>query len=60
MSDKEQSAAILTIKSAAKMAKRGKRDIANWLRKQADLLESEGQYYSDGYRARYIYIDEPR
>lgn len=35
----QESAAILTIKDVNNMTKEGRRDIAEWLRRQADDLE---------------------
>lgn len=53
---KEKSAAVLTIKEASKMTKKGRKDIATWLRRQADLLLKHGDQYIDGaFRARYLY-----
>lgn len=53
----EKSAAILTIKDAAKMTPKGRRDIAAWLRARAkDLVEVGSQLHST-FRARYIYED---
>lgn len=52
---KERSAAVLTIKDADQMTKRGRRDIADWLRKQADFLIEHGDQFSGRFRARYLY-----
>jgi hypothetical protein len=52
---KEESAAILTIKEANNMTKKGKKQIANWLRQQADNLEKDGHLYAENFRARYLY-----
>jgi hypothetical protein len=53
---KEQSAAILTIKSPGKMSKKGRRDIAKWLERQAKNLLADGDKYTDGrFTARYLY-----
>ena len=53
----EQSAAVLTIKRAADMTPKGAREIAAWLRRQADMLErpEERKQLADRYRARYLY-----
>jgi hypothetical protein len=51
----EKSAAILTIKNAEKMTKKGRADIADWLRKQARFLTKHGDKYAKGFRARYLY-----
>ncbi len=53
----EKSAAVLTIKDAPAMTKRGRKQIADWLRKQADWLEKDGAVYADRFRARYLYRD---
>jgi hypothetical protein len=56
----EKSAAVLTIKDAADMSTRGARDVAKWLRRQADMLEkAEARKALSGrYRARYLYEDK--
>lgn len=53
----EKSAAIVTIKRAGDMTRRGRKAIAKWLRQQADSLEEHGDEYSDRFRARYLYRD---
>ena len=53
----EKSAAIVTIKDAANMTKRGRRKIALWLRQQAEFLEEHGNEFDRTFRARYIYKD---
>jgi hypothetical protein len=55
MSNEYESAAILTIKNAAEMSKRGRKSIATWLRHAADDLEELGSQYSGSFRARYLY-----
>jgi len=50
-----ESAAILTIKDAGMLTPTGRKDIANWLRKQAKDLEKLGDQYSGTMRARYLY-----
>jgi hypothetical protein len=50
-----KSAAILTIKDAANMSKKGKQDIANWLRKQAKALIKDGHLYHKKIVIRYLY-----
>ena len=54
---KPTSAAIVTIKDASKMTRRGRKAIAIWLRKTADDLVKHGNNYSKGFRARYLYRD---
>jgi hypothetical protein len=56
MSDvKMVSAAIVTIKDAPEMSKRGRKLVAKWLRQQADFLEKEGDNLSKRFTARYLY-----
>lgn len=50
-----KSAAIVTIKDAASMTKKGRKAVANWLRKKASCLEQNGQLYSRRFVARYLY-----
>ena len=56
MSNKSElkSAAILTIKDASNMTKSGRKNVADWLRNQADLLEEDGWNFSKAFRARYL------
>lgn len=56
--NKEKSAAILTIKDADIMTKKGRRQIAKWLEQQAESLIKDGHLYSKNFRARYLYLDE--
>ena len=51
----EEAAAIFTIKRPADMTLRGRKQIAKWLRRQADFLEEAGDEMSDRFRARYMY-----
>lgn len=48
-------AVILTIRQADAMTKRGRNDVARWLRRQADSLVREGDNYSARFTARYHY-----
>lgn len=53
---KEKSAAILTIKEPGLMSARGRRTIAEWLRRQAKMLVKDGDRYTEGrFTARYLY-----
>ena len=52
---KVKSAAILTIKDADKMTKKGRKQIAAWLRGRAVLLEKHGDLLAKRFVARYIY-----
>jgi len=51
----EKSAAVLTIKNAGNMSKKGKKNIADWLRKQAKALIKDGHLYSKKIIIRYLY-----
>ncbi len=51
-----KSAAILTMRSPGKMTKRGRRDIAAWLRRHAAMLLRDGDKYTEGrFIGRYMY-----
>jgi hypothetical protein len=51
-----KTAAIITIRGAGRMTKKGRRDIANWLRRHADSLVKYGHEYSNGrFIGRYHY-----
>jgi triphosphoribosyl-dephospho-CoA synthetase len=50
-----KSAAVLTIFDAGKMTKKGRRDIAKWLRQHAEDLLSDGDNYSSLFRGRFQY-----
>ena len=52
---KQQTAAIITIKDAAKMNAKGRKRIANWLRSRAKLLEKHADLLSNRFTSRYIY-----
>jgi hypothetical protein len=52
---KIESAAILTIKDADCMSKKGKQSVAKWLRRQADALIKDGHLYSKRMICRYLY-----
>lgn len=52
---KTKSAAILTLKDAPLMNKRGRKNIAAWLRRQAGFLEKHADQLSNRFTARYIY-----
>lgn len=51
----EKSAAVLTIKDAAKMTTGGRRAVAAWLIRQAESLAKDGKEYDGTFRARYLY-----
>lgn len=52
---KEKSAAILTMKDADNMTNEGRKDIARWLRRQADFLVKHHREFASRYTARYLY-----
>ena len=52
---KEKSAAIITIKHADAMTKKGRRDVAEWLRMHANYLLEHGKEYAPRFTARYLY-----
>lgn len=52
---KDKSAAIVTIYRADEMTARGRRQIAAWLRRHAEMLTSEGKNYSKRFTGRYLY-----
>ena len=45
--------ATLEIKNAAKMAEEGRKEVADWLRRQAKELIKEGKNYSKHFKATY-------
>lgn len=51
----EKSAAVITIRDAALMTKKGRASVAKWMRKQAEFLEREGTAFSKRFTARYLY-----
>jgi hypothetical protein len=53
----EKVAAKVTIHRGADMTKRGKRQIANWLRRQADFLESHGDQMANRFTASWRYSE---
>jgi hypothetical protein len=54
-----KSAAVLTIHDAGNMTKIGKKNIANWLKKQANSLLADGHLYSKKFTARFQYTEKP-
>lgn len=53
----EKTAAVVTINKASIMTKRGRKEIADWLRRHADWLVEHGAEYSPRFRGRYIYSE---
>lgn len=51
----KKSAAVLTIKDAAKMTDSGRHAVSLWLRRQASMLDRLGDQYSGRFTARYLY-----
>jgi len=56
MKRKQPAAAIITIHRAGEMTKRGRRDIAAWLRRHAAHLERHGGKYSRRFTGRFLYV----
>lgn len=54
---KDRAAAVITIRDGAKMTRRGVKDVAKWLRKQANWFECHSGTLSPTFRARYIYTE---
>lgn len=52
---KDKAAAIITVKDAPAMTKRGRKQIAQWLRRQATFVERYGSELSTRFTARYLY-----
>lgn len=52
---KERSAATVTVRDAALMTPKGRREVAAWLRRHAALLVREGKNYSTRFTGRYVY-----
>lgn len=50
-------AAVLTIRQASNMNPKGRIEVANWLRSQADKLQWDGPLYARTYTARYLYLN---
>jgi hypothetical protein len=55
MKKKAKSAAIVTIRRAGEMTPKGRREVAQWLRRTARLLTLEGKNLSSRFTARYLY-----
>ncbi len=53
---KVRSAAVLTLRDAARMTPKGRREIARWLERQARDLVEFGDQYSGTLRARYFRV----
>ena len=53
---KFESAAIVTLRRVPAMSAKGRRQIAAWLRRQAEMLVAEGKDYTEStFTARYLY-----
>lgn len=55
MKSKDKTAAIVTVFRAPDMSTNGRRRIAEWLRRQASVLERNASKLARRYTARYIY-----
>lgn len=53
---KRKWAAVLTIFDADDMTPKGRKDIAEWLRRQAKFLVKDGDKLSKRFTARYMYL----
>lgn len=49
----DETVATLTIHRAGDMTGRGRKEVAAWLRRQADALEADGERYAMRFRAAY-------
>jgi hypothetical protein len=54
----EKSAAIVTVHNVDDLSAQGKKDIANWLRRQARIIEKHADELEGRYTARYLYPAE--
>ena len=53
---KVKTAAVLKIKAPGRMRKRGRKMIADWLRRVATHFEARGELYTKGdFTAKYLY-----
>ena len=52
---KVRCAAVVTVRDAAKWTKKGRGEVAAWLRRQAASLEQSGEVYTGTCRMRYLY-----
>ena len=52
----DRSSAILTILDAEGLGKKGRANIAAWLRRNANSLIKDGDNYADLFRSRYMLI----
>lgn len=50
--------AIVTIKKASQFTRKGKKEVAAWLRRTADSLEKDGDQYADLMRCHYLHDDK--
>lgn len=57
-SNGEKVAAKVIIHRGSDMTKRGRKQIANWLRRQAAFLESHGDQMANRFTASWRYSDE--
>lgn len=55
---KSVSAAILTVHRAPDMTRKGRKQIAKWLRSCADHLETYGELYDRKFVARWCYTSQ--
>lgn len=55
---KTASAAIVTIRRAPAMTRRGRLAVAKWLRARAADLEAHGHLYANRFTGRYLYGED--
>lgn len=55
MQSANAAAAVITIHDAPRMTLKGRREVAQWMKEQAEFLLEFGSQYSKGYRSRYMY-----
>jgi hypothetical protein len=51
----EKWAAKITIKDGAKMTRKGRKQVAKWMERQAKFLREDGDLLAPTYTARYLY-----
>lgn len=57
MEHQHKTAGSIRLHSAGKWSEQGRKEVAEWLRTQADELEREGDQYADTFLARRLYQD---
>lgn len=57
MNTKTKSAAVLTVFDAPRFSKKGRKAIAEWLKRQAGFILNNSEQLSKRFSARYLYHD---